>query len=641
MLLAIKHKSMLFSLLSLIVWCVLACFTLLFNHAFANTNTQTPIHAECKANILQISSAKSHSRHSNTPPTQGWHNLKNLPDQWLNRWPDFHGTAWYKITFDYSCPKSNLRAPLALSIESITQTGQVFINQDLLWKDISTEEPIARNQVTPHLWSIPNSSLNQGQNVIFVQVHGSQTQKSGMGRIQLGDYNAVYQAYNKWMLEKKTLPYLNAMLNLVIGIICFFVWVVARKDSAFLWFSAVSFAWVLYSLLVVYSDPIPYLSSMNIDRLQNIIFCIYVVIGCLGAWRFARASFPKIEKTLFAFCAISTLFIIFTPDAYITQTMQVFFGIAVIIFIFKCLSYPYIAYKSKIPETYFMSVAYLVFIPIAINDAIFMTTLQGQPLSPYTAPFSSMTIGVILAFRLARDSREIARFNKTLHETVIQTENKLTHSLGLQHQLALENARLQERINLSHDLHDGLGGSIVRSMILIEQNNTVDKSQVLSILKLFRNDLRQVIDTGSSLNIEIPATPIEWGSSIRHRFVQLFDEMDIRSKWHFSPEWLTEPSALQCITLNRVAEEALTNILKHSQANYVTVSLIEQEDKLILTIHDNGVGFDPEKVNAGLHVGLHSMQVRVRKIGGTFQIHSQAANTELQVVLPLKSNTIT
>ncbi len=75
-----------------------------------------------------------------------------------------------------------------------------------------------------------------------------------------------------------------------------------------------------------------------------------------------------------------------------------------------------------------------------------------------------------------------------------------------------------------------------------------------------------------SIGVKAPDTPIEWAAPIRHRFVQLFEELDIQSNWSFAPTWINSPNAAQCLTLTRVAEETLTNILKHSQANKVTVS---------------------------------------------------------------------
>jgi signal transduction histidine kinase len=70
--------------------------------------------------------------------------------------------------------------------------------------------------------------------------------------------------------------------------------------------------------------------------------------------------------------------------------------------------------------------------------------------------------------------------------------------------------------------------------------------------------------------------PVIWASSIRRRFVQLFEELEIESEWKLAEQWLKEPTALQCLTLARVVEEALTNIIKHSHATLVKVSLFQE-----------------------------------------------------------------
>ena len=84
-----------------------------------------------------------------------------------------------------------------------------------------------------------------------------------------------------------------------------------------------------------------------------------------------------------------------------------------------------------------------------------------------------------------------------------------------------------------------------------------------------------------------------------------------------------------------MAEEALNNIVKHSQASEVKVTLTENNQKLILSIEDNGIGFDPHQVEEGLHVGLHSMQQRVNRLNGCFEIESRKGLTILKISLPL------
>jgi signal transduction histidine kinase len=62
-------------------------------------------------------------------------------------------------------------------------------------------------------------------------------------------------------------------------------------------------------------------------------------------------------------------------------------------------------------------------------------------------------------------------------------------------------------------------------------------------------------------------------------------------------------------------------------------SVYFRNQQLILEIEDNGVGFDPSAVQQGLYVGLQSMQVRVNRIGGTFEIHSEMGQTLIRVKL--------
>ncbi|MEW9150066.1 hypothetical protein AB2762_05840 [Acinetobacter indicus] len=96
--------------------------------------------------------------------------------------------------------------------------------------------------------------------------------------------------------------------------------------------------------------------------------------------------------------------------------------------------------------------------------------------------------------------QKIEQFNQQLEYRVFEVREDLKQSMSEKHYLELENVRLQERIHLSHDLHDGLGASLVRSMIMVDQSEQpMSNRQFLSILKLLRDDLRQIIDSGSSI----------------------------------------------------------------------------------------------------------------------------------------------
>src|SRR5207247_1094274 len=99
------------------------------------------------------------------------------------------------------------------------------------------------------------------------------------------------------------------------------------------------------------------------------------------------------------------------------------------------------------------------------------------------------------------------------------------------------------------------------------------------------------------------------------------------------------PAAVET-TCFRVAQEALTNIIRHAQAQVVDVELSAANGMLQLVVHDDGRGFDVsaarQRAAYGGSQGLLSMQERVALAGGDFEIDSAAGRgTSVRARLPL------
>lgn len=89
------------------------------------------------------------------------------------------------------------------------------------------------------------------------------------------------------------------------------------------------------------------------------------------------------------------------------------------------------------------------------------------------------------------------------------------------------------------------------------------------------------------------------------------------------------------VELYRIAQEMLNNVIKHSEANTATICLQSADEALVLSMRDDGRGFDPAKIEPG-HLGLEIMRERVRTIGADLSIDSKTAHgTELTVRWPL------
>jgi len=86
-----------------------------------------------------------------------------------------------------------------------------------------------------------------------------------------------------------------------------------------------------------------------------------------------------------------------------------------------------------------------------------------------------------------------------------------------------------------------------------------------------------------------------------------------------------------------ITREALWNIVKHANATQVDVRLTRQDKHIILSIHDNGVGFDPQASNGSGRMGLRNIEERVQLLHGRFNLHSSLEQgTQITVYLPLQ-----
>jgi two-component system, NarL family, sensor kinase len=92
--------------------------------------------------------------------------------------------------------------------------------------------------------------------------------------------------------------------------------------------------------------------------------------------------------------------------------------------------------------------------------------------------------------------------------------------------------------------------------------------------------------------------------------------------------------------LYNTAREALTNVVKHAQAQRVWIELRHVDGLASLRVVDNGVGISPatiaRKVKEG-HIGMASMRARVLASGGRFRVRSASPGTELTISIPLRT----
>jgi signal transduction histidine kinase len=211
--------------------------------------------------------------------------------------------------------------------------------------------------------------------------------------------------------------------------------------------------------------------------------------------------------------------------------------------------------------------------------------------------------------------------------------------LRLLYEQAQELASLQERQRLARELHDsvsqalyGIGLGAYTAKETLESDPEQALASIDYILTLTEAGLAEM----RALIFELRPESLEREGLVAALAKQV---AVLRARYKLTVEAdLGEEPALSLErkhTLYRIAQEALNNIVKHARASIVTVRLAEEDHEIRFEVRDNGRGFEPAGPFPG-HLGLHSMQERVTKVGGVLMIESvPGQGTRVDVRLPM------
>ncbi len=231
-----------------------------------------------------------------------------------------------------------------------------------------------------------------------------------------------------------------------------------------------------------------------------------------------------------------------------------------------------------------------------------------------------------------------------------RTENALKESEKQLKQLAaqLMTAQEEERKRIARELHDSIAASLAGIKFRIETvQNEIRKGtpayQSLSALVL---KIHQIIEEVRKIVANLwPSVLDQLGIKagmdwLCREFEKTYSQIGVEKRVEIDEEEV--PDSLK-IVIFRILQEAMSNIAKHSAGNLVRLCLAKNENKLELSVEDNGVGFNPDEIfsarEAGRGLGLVSMRERTQLSGGSFGIESvKGKGTTIRSAWPLQIN---
>ena len=207
------------------------------------------------------------------------------------------------------------------------------------------------------------------------------------------------------------------------------------------------------------------------------------------------------------------------------------------------------------------------------------------------------------------------------------------------HKQAEKLAAVNERQRLARDLHDSVTQTMYSLSLYADatqkalQGNKVDKA--LDHLEELRKMVREAMLDMRLLIFELHP-PILQKEGLATALQTRLESVEARSGIHTEIKAFNErklPIEVES-ELYRIVQEALTNVVKHANADRVSIMLHYYGDKFKLQVQDNGIGFDSDATSKGSGLGLKGIQERVKRMKGTFSVESTAqTGTILEVTI--------
>ncbi len=236
-------------------------------------------------------------------------------------------------------------------------------------------------------------------------------------------------------------------------------------------------------------------------------------------------------------------------------------------------------------------------------------------------------VGAGLAWLLARQRER--------QQALAKAHRQLAHYAATVEQLAVSH----ERNRMARELHDTLAHALSGVTVQLEAVDALwesDRAKARALLAQALQGTRGGLAEARHALQSLRASPLEdLGLALALR--RLAESVTTRAGLQLDlalPRNLEAlpPPVEQCVY--RVAQEALTNVVRHARGSRVRVALARDGDQLALTIADDGRGFDPAGAGSA-RLGIKGMRERAEMFGGTLAIESTPHGTTVRLSLDL------
>lgn len=527
---------------------------------------------------------------------------------------------------------------LALFIPYVDTNVAAYLNGVLIGQEGRMTMPPTHARFRPRLFDLPTNALRVGENVVSLVVVREHRGWGGIAPIYIGPRDQLERPYQwRQFVVHELMVGMSALLGVSL-LIALALLGFGQREPVMVWFVVASSCWLVLLIVHLVSHPIS-------APAWTVVLLNAAGLGCL------------------CFTALFGLALSKAPDRRIVRGLVGWFLVGIGLYL-TATFLPGIDdwfSRLRIPQEFTKYSAYLL-IPIGFiaifryamqqTQAAFAGWIAAFFLVPALLGLAGLRLGVStdmplalvpmggvgiafafwleLARRMQDNARRMRAFNAELKVEVSAREAELRASFARLSEIERARSLADERTRIMRDMHDGVGGQLTMLLSALS-NDRISKAEVAAQLQQSLEDLRLVVD---SLQASPGDDLLETLGVFRERVTPRLRQANIALNWRADPKMQLKsfgPDA--ALTLFRVLQEAITNVLRHAKAKSIEMHIFEDHGDLLIEVRDDGHGGVDPAVSRGR--GMGNMAARLAQLGGELKVLSSGGDgTCLQMRVP-------
>jgi len=568
-------------------------------------------------------------------PECGWRKVP-LAKMWPSRrngQPQYD--VWYRLRFHLdTVPVRGLGAYMV----AFNRTGRLFVNGHYAHEFGAMTAPLPLNWNRSQYAFIPAALLRAGDNELQIQQRAYDWDQAWLAPVQLGPEARMVDLWRERVFWQNELVRILGVSAATVGLFMLGVWLGRRSQAMYFWFGCVTLLWSVISL--DYFVAFPLLPARQWERCMEAAHVLRAVMMFMFTLRYCGKRWPLAELAAWAYLVLgaAAMFSQVLPSYAIDLW---YLGTLLFSFVYFIMLVRH-GLRNGLVEGAMLAVAGATQLGLSVYDlALYSsnTWTDRVYLTHFSVPLFVGVMGFILMRRFVESLNAYERLAAVLEQRISEKAAELERNYEQLVEARRNQALTTERGRIMSEMHDGIGSQLTLALSLVRRMDREanpgahpQDGQVATVLRESIEDLQLIIDSLEPVENDLLTVL----GTLRYRLQDRLGKSGIELQWNvvdLPPLPMLTPHSV--LSILRIVQEAFANCLKHSGATRIAVTTglsgePGQGEMAHIAVTDNGQGIEGNRVGRG----LENMRRRAATLGGSLQINSGPAGTEVLLVFP-------